>query len=222
MDIIDFEENTNIKISDGTAIKVKLIPFVLKSILKIKKERLSEKEILLISNDTEDIIRLTLNLAKESKFITILSDNQNFFSALEKKVLLDTGLVVHVIKNIKNINKYDIIINFKDILISKNEIKGRKIIFDLTRGRNKHIEFIRKDLFIANDFLLKNPKKVICDNKNFSFNNTINTGLYNLLYDDVSLLLTHVLIKNNRYTLKDACDLFLNKGLIRSNFLKKP
>lgn len=226
-DIANIKRLGKINILSGKNIMKKATLIILKEILEIVKINLSEQEILIVSDDTNSTSNLIFELAKEAKYLTIFSEDRSFTKKIKNDILLKTGLAIHNTNDLRKTNKkYNIIINFKDnIHISNSSINRRTIIYDSSKTKkiSKHLWKHRRDLFIISDILFKRPKYLKAEPKEYQLNSYITSGLYEFIVGDEKFDsdLLKVNINNNLFTLNQACEIYIKRGNVRSNFIIK-
>lgn len=110
-------------------------------------------------------------LAREAKYLTLVSRNKEKLKILSQKILEETGTAVHITDNVESaLNKGDIIITVTssvDTVIDPKHIKKGAIICDVARPRDVSMEVARKrrDVLVIDGGIVKLPGKV-----DFGFN----------------------------------------------------
>ena len=105
-------------------------------------------------------------IAREIKYLTLVSTNKSNLESIKQDILVETGTAVHITENLgKVIKNGDIIVitsnqEYKNINIE--EVKNNAIICDLSRPRiiTKEIEDRRHDILFIDDGLIKLPFKI--------------------------------------------------------------
>lgn len=105
-------------------------------------------------------------LAKEAKYLTIVSENRILLEDLSQKILAETGTAIHITDNKESaIKRGDIIViasNTENISINPEIIKKGAIICDLSRPRivTKELEKKRQDVFLIDGGIIKLPYSI--------------------------------------------------------------
>ncbi len=102
-------------------------------------------------------------VAKEVKYLTLVSSNKSYLESLEKEILVETGTAVHITDKLENVIKSrEILIiasnqEYKNIDI--DEVKANTIICDLSRPKilTRDLENKRKDILFIDGGLIKLP-----------------------------------------------------------------
>src|SRR5699024_9772807 len=107
-DIEYIENKTKLKVLDGKKTMIYFMPSVLKEFYSGLESKLTDKEILIISDDsflTYDLIR---NLSGEVRFLTVTGEDEKWIEDISYKIYDTTGLSIFYTKNIDRIlKKYD-------------------------------------------------------------------------------------------------------------------
>lgn len=223
-EINELERSCKLKVLTGRNIASKYIPYVLKEIYKLRNQRLNEKEILIISDDTYLTENAALDIAKNSNYLTILSKDINFSKNLRMELLQKTGLSLQLMTNLdRKINRFDVIVNLAaNAQFNIGDVKIRSLIIDLGIGRRfAAMCNNRKDLLIITDLLFRN-NGIIKSNPNvFNFKDKIASHVYQGIKGQDNLKPIEVSINNRGYKIRDAVELYYGNKRNRSLFITK-
>jgi predicted phosphatase len=212
-DMLEIEEQCKIKVVNGKSIKVKLVWYIIKRICKYNNIELKEQEILVISDEIGYLKELVYTMAKELKYISILTHYNEHIKKLVNDIFLNIGLSIHVTNSVsKSISKYNVIINLKNnIELKANDIKKKAIVFDLSNSKrlSNNIRDLRKDIMVISDFIFRRPNELLCDVEDYNFMKEIPSHIYEIIRDIDQTDCIKVVIGNKRYTIKEISQLFL-------------
>ncbi|MBS4537557.1 hypothetical protein GOQ27_03730 [Clostridium sp. D2Q-11] len=175
-------------------IKVQTIPLVLKRILANIDEFNMEIELLIIPKVEGDIDCILHKFSSDVKFISIYTENEELGNKIINKVMNDTGLAIGIISDISKINRFDIIINFKDDIKFKKWVKQKSIIFN-----------------IYNNISYDNKKGIVIDD--FTFNNSGIIKNTNIRMDEIKEIPSIIYSYNNKFAERDFRRLRVGKNL---------
>jgi fatty aldehyde-generating acyl-ACP reductase len=105
-------------------------------------------------------------LAREAKYLTLVSRNKDKLNQLADKIYSETGTAVHTTENINSaLKKGDIIITVTssvDTIIEPRYLKKGAIVCDVSRPRDvsKEVAKMRKDVLIIDGGIVKLPGEV--------------------------------------------------------------
>lgn len=178
-------------------IKLKTIPFIIKKIAENFYKSEEDIELLIIYEKKEDLKKIIDKIPFKIKNIYIYKENEVESMEVSDEILKITGLSIGIIKSIDKINKFDIIINFKDDMSFINGVQERSIVFNIY---NNIIYDIKKPL-IVDDFIFSN-KNFIMD-----LDFKIPSSIYN--YNDKFKVndLEQIKANGNLYSLKNLSKL---------------
>jgi hypothetical protein len=221
----EIESQCNLKIFNGRKKVIDCIVNSIKKICSIRKSELKEHEVLIISDDTEDTKKIVLELSNEIKFLTILGNNKEYISELEKLVLLETGLSIHSTSSVsRTLTNYDFIIFMQDCTdIDINTIRKKTIVIDASPYKkiSRIIENKRRDLLVINDFIFMNMGNIFSMPEEFSFKREINSYIYEALDCQYRNEFIKININGKKYTLDSALRLYTGKNRNMSVFREK-
>ncbi len=223
-DIKNIEDKCGLKVLDGRGEIADRVPYILREICKLRRQQLNEKEILIISDNTALTEKLTLNIAKELRFLSIMSKDMTFIDKLEKEVLIETGLSLQSVGKLDRVvQKFDIIISMdSDARLDTSNIKRHAIIIDISIGRiHKTINSNRKDLLIITDLLFRNNGILKSNIEAFSFEDKIPSYIYEGMKISDSIVPVGVRVNDKDYSLKEIVDVYYGKKRNSSVFLSK-
>ncbi len=181
----DLEKKCGVKSLSRKSTFVDHIDLCLKDISHFKKEGNSQKELFVISDDTKVTEQLLDNVAKNSQYIELLTDDLDFGKRLEKDMFNRYGLSLHATDDREKIpNNFDFIINLNekpDFNISK--IVKNKILIDLSEGKvlNRNTSRKTRRLVIIDDLFFKNEKNIDSENDIGRFYDLLNISMSSLL-----------------------------------------
>lgn len=223
-DIKNIEDKCGLKVLDGRGEIADRVPYILREICKLRRQQLNEKEILIISDNTALTEKLTLNIAKELRFLSIMSKDMTFIDKLEKEVLIETGLSLQSVGKLdRAVQKFDIIISMdSDARLDTSNIKRNAIIIDISIGRiHKTINSNRKDLLIITDLLFRNNGILKSNIEAFSFEDKIPSYIYEGMKISDSIVPVGIRVNDKDYSLKEIVDVYYGKKRNSSVFLSK-
>lgn len=223
-DIKEIENNCGLKIIDGRNEIINNIPYVLKEVYRLKKQLLNEKEILIISDDTFLTQKIAIDIAKDLRFLTIMSKNMDFCKKLGNQILNETGLSLQsMMKLDKAVQNFDVIINMtSDVLLDSYNIKRRAIIIDASLGRK--LEFLndkRKDLLIITDLIFKNSGILKSNPEVFSYEDKIPSFIHEGIKNQDNIKPIELTANGKNYKIKEAVDIYYGKKRNKTLFLTK-
>ena len=206
------EDKTNLKILDGKPALMNTLPLVLKDIQSITKEKLREKEVLIIGNGDKLIEELICTLHKEISFITLVGDDEVAIENTSQSVFKRTGLSIFCSRNIdKILTNYSIIVNLKDDNpININRLRRGAIIFDfsINKGFSKNIKN-RRGLVVIEDFMFASKDLNIMENQ--WVDGLISSKFYEFFYDHIERKPMGLLVNDNIYAVEDLIDKEIRK-----------
>jgi len=139
-------------------IKLKIIPHIIKDMANKSYQLKQDVELLIIYKDEDDLKQLIKKIPFTIKNIYIYSPNEISSAKISEDILRDTGLSLGIIKDIKKLNRFDIIINFKDDTRFINWVKEKSVIFNIYNNiyYNKNKSIVVEDfIFNSNRFNIK-------------------------------------------------------------------
>lgn len=222
-DIEEIKELYNIKIPEGRDVFAKNIPSCLEKICMCKNERISEKEVFILSDDTKVTEVLVNELALSSKFISIYSEDKDFAARLEKDIFKKTGLALHVSKDIsEGYEDFNFIINLlEDAKTNISNLKRNKIVIDLSRSKcltYSNPRVINKARVI-DDLFFKNDNNIYSDSGKYEFDKYLNTAVHKLLCNN-NKDVEKVRINNKTFSIEELVELNKVKKQNESCFKK--
>ncbi|SCG84203.1 hypothetical protein DW1_2643 [Proteiniborus sp. DW1] len=223
-DIKDIEDNCGLKVLNGRSEIVDHIPYLLREMCRLRKRQLNEKEIIIISDNTVLTKKLTVNMARYLRFLTIMSRDMTFVEKLEKEVLSETGLSLQTMGKLdRTVQNFDIIINMtSDVSLDTYNIKRGAIIIDISIGRVlKKVNNNRKDLIIITDLLFANNGILKSNPEVFSFDNKIPSYIYEGIKTQDNINPVAIRVNNKDYSIKELVDTYYGKSRNSSVFLLK-
>ncbi|KGG80607.1 hypothetical protein Y919_05075 [Caloranaerobacter azorensis H53214] len=201
------QQEYNIKVCDGRELKCKVIIYALKKLLKEKYDLFRDKEILIISDNTDLSRDIVFEIAKEFKYVTVLGEDEKFVIELEDYILNETGLSIYTAQFIKKLNKYNIIVNLNSKLnLNVSDIYSNSIIFDFSIERVifKEMSRIGKKAVVITDFIFKMNQNIKSIPSGYEFNKEIPSYFYQSIQMFNSKDLVKVEINDKRYRFKEA------------------
>ena len=104
----------NLKILDGTWLFTFLVPHIITYIANVKELDSHELEVsILVNNNSENVIKVLIDVAKEIKLLNIVTDDIDKFKAMEDYLFTNHGIVIRTTNNKKKgLLKSNLIINF--------------------------------------------------------------------------------------------------------------
>ncbi|MGO3169011.1 hypothetical protein [Senegalia sp. (in: firmicutes)] len=133
-------------------VKLKTIPFVIKKIVKNFYKAQEEIELLIIYDQKNDLKKLIEKIPFKIKNIYIYKENKNKSLEVSQEILQNTGLSLGIIKNIDNIKRFDIIINFKNNINFIKNMKEKSMVFNIYNNLYYNI----KKPIVIDDFIFSN------------------------------------------------------------------
>lgn len=219
------EDSFGVKILDGRSIVKNNMFQVYKKICDYRKVDIHEQEIVIISDNSDIAKDFIMELSKHIKYLTIVQKESEELEKLKRAILFSTGLAVHSIEYIgKNIENYDVIINFDDrTYLNINKIKRRAIVFDIgiSRKLSKEIKKKRKNILVIKDFIFKNNSDIICDMNCLNFEKEIESCILEALGYFNHIVPIKVKIHNKGYYISQAVDTYLRLTSSPNKFARK-
>lgn len=164
-------------------------------------------------------------MARDLRFLTIMSKDTAFVEKLEKEVLNETGLSLQSVAKLdRGFQNFDIIINMaSDVSLDTHNIKRNAIIVDISVGRIlKDINSNRKDLIVITDLLFKNNSMLKSNPEVFSLDNKIPSYIYEGIKAQDNISPVAIRVNHNKdYSLKELVDVYYGRYRNSSVFLSK-
>lgn len=224
-DIEEIESKLGLKILDGREQIIASTLYVLEKISDLRNQKLNEKEILIISDDTVLTEKLVLDMARKTKYLTIMSKDKMFSENLGKNVLNSTGLSLSSIVEInKSIHKFDIVINLAfDVVLDIYKIKRRAVVIDASIGRKLEslIEKKRIDIFIISDFLYRNMRTFKVEQEVPIFKKEVPSYIYEGIHSHHNYRPVAIKVNGKTYKMKEAVDIYFGRRQNRTVFEAK-
>lgn len=224
-DIAEIENKSGLKVSNGREQIIANILYVLEEIFNLRNQKLGEKEILIISDDTELTERVVSDIAKKTRFLSIVSKDHMFSEKITNDILFNTGLSLQLIKKLeKSINKFDIIVNLDSkLLIDIYKIKRRAIIIDISIGRILEglMKNNRTDILVISDLLYKKMQSLKCNPEISIFEKEVPSYIYEAIIYDKRNIPVGIRANEKSYTIKEAVDKYLGYKQNKSIFQVK-
>ena len=221
----EIESQCGLKIFNGRIKIVDSITDCIKKICTIRKSELKEQEILIISDDTEDTKKIVLELSSEINFLTIIGNDKEHISELEKLVLLETGLSIHSTGNVnRTLSKFDFIIFMRDSMdVDINKIRKKTIVIDASPYKkiSRLIANKRKDLLVINDFIFSNSDNIFSMPEGFNFGREVSSHIFEALNCQYKKEFIKISVNNKKYSLNSALRLYTGKNRNMSVFRGK-
>lgn len=160
-------ENLSVPITTGrTYTTLSAVEGIKNAIKLFKNKDFKECELTIIGINETIGSELGRYLAKEAKYLTLVSQNRELLESISQRILTETGTAIHITDNMQSaIKRGDIIIiaaNTEDIIIHPEHIKKGAIICDLSRPRfvKKELEKKRQDVLFVDSGIIKLPGNV--------------------------------------------------------------
>lgn len=213
-DIEYIEDRTKLKIVDGKKIMIYFMPSVLKELYDGLESKLTDKEVLIISDDsflTYDLIR---SLSDEVRFLTVAGEDEKWIEDISRKIYDTTGLSIFYTKNIDRILKrYDIILNLSEyIFVDIDKLRGNVIVFDLSFEHilAQQARKINSKILIVEDFLF-DYEQLVSERQFFHIKKEIPSYKYEVFEEKSMEDFKKVLVDGNSYTLEDLINKKIKK-----------
>lgn len=223
-DIEEIEDKCGVKILDGRNEILVHISYILKETCRLRNQILNEKEILIISDDTPWTEKLAMDIAKESRFLTIMSKDKKFREELGKEILNKTGLSLQLMeKPDRTVQNFDIIINMaSNIQLDTKNIKRRTMIIDISLERKlDFLNCMRKDLLIIIDLIFKNSGILKSDSEVFSFKEKVYSYIYEGIKTQENAKPIGIRANGKNYKIDEAVDIYYGRKRNKSLFMVK-
>lgn len=201
------DEEIIVSTDHSKEIKIKTIPLVIKQISgKIYKYN-EDIELLIIPKEEEDIDLLLNKIPSDIKFISIYTNEKELGDKIRNRMMVDTGLSLEVLTDISKVNRFDIIINFKDDIKFRKWVKQKGIIFNIYNNIYSNI----KCGVSIDDFIYNNREIIKSTNSTISLRNEIPSILYS--YNNTFDINDFIGLKigKNIYTIKEFCNKYTIK-----------
>lgn len=148
-------------------VKLQIIRHIIKNMANKFYQLEKDLELLIIYKDEGDLKQLIKKIPFSIKNIYIYSQNQISSIKIAEDVLKNTGLSLGIIKDIKKVERFDIIINFKDDTDFINWVKEKSVIFNIYNN----ICYNESKSIIVEDFIFNSSN-------NFNFKSNIPSSIY--------------------------------------------
>lgn len=148
-------------------VKLQIIPHIIKNMANKFYQLEKDLELLIIYKDEGDLKQLIKKIPFSIKNIYIYSQNEISSIKIAEDVLKNTGLSLGIIKDIKKVERFDIIINFKDDTDFINWVKEKSVIFNIYNN----ICYNESKSIIVEDFIFNSSN-------NFNFKSNIPSSIY--------------------------------------------
>lgn len=148
-------------------VKLQIIPHIIKNMANKFYQLEKDLELLIIYKDEGDLKQLIKKIPFSIKNIYIYSQNEISSIKIAEDVLKNTGLSLGIIKDIKKVERFDIIINFKDDTDFINWVKEKSVIFNIYNN----IYYNESKSIIVEDFIFNSSN-------NFNFKSNIPSSIY--------------------------------------------
>ncbi len=131
------EDYTSLRFPTGKEIRLYNLPFIIEELGKNLHRNFQKEEILLISNNKEEIIDTIYSISHIFNFISIIGIDDEQGEEIYDIIFENTGLSIFQPKNVDNILKdYGVIVNLEDrLLFDEKNINRKTIIFDFSISR---------------------------------------------------------------------------------------
>jgi predicted amino acid dehydrogenase len=159
-------ENLSIPITTGRTYSISSAIGGIKKATEIMDKDFKECDLTIIGINEAIGSVIARYLAKEAKYLTLVSENRNLLEDLSQRILTETGTAIHITDNTQSaVKRGDIIViaaNTDDLDINIEIIKKGAIICDLSRPRivTKELEKKRQDVFFIDGGIVKLPFNV--------------------------------------------------------------
>lgn len=164
-DIKYIEEKTGLKVVNGRKVLIRFVPCLLEELSKMSNQDFKNKDILIISDDTNATRNLAFNLSEYARFLTVIGEDISFIQDISKEVYNEKGLSLFCSNDINKIlNNYKVIINLKDdVYIDIKNLRPKTFIFDFSIDRvlADCIEKKRNDIIVVRDLMFLKEGKII-------------------------------------------------------------
>lgn len=214
-DVIKIQESCNMKIVNGRKTLLELAPKIITEICKKSGKDIKNQEFLIIGDDSKSIKKLALEMAREVNYLTIQGLDESCADDVADEILNETGLAIHNAYDANNrIHKYNFIVNLSNKpKIAINKMKKRAIVLDMGASRclSYDIRGLRKDVMSVSDCVFLNTNELKCNNEKINFGKDLDSHIYEGITDRINKKdLVKIKIYPRTYTIKQACDIFLN------------
>ena len=165
----DFLLRQAINIFDGRWLYKHMMIKIIEFVVQNKKEKMEYQEISILVNEIDDIILENIyQIASKIKLLNIITDNENKFKKIEKKIYEEKGIILNINNNYKkSLLKSDIIINvdFNEENLNKYTFPRNACLINLKNEvqiKSKSFEGIN-----TNFFEITMPQKYVKLQSNF-------------------------------------------------------
>lgn len=217
---IIFENNDNISLMNklieekilqttdiSKHVKIKTISFILKELMNRTDNLNKGMELLIIPKQEEDInIIIEKNLA-DIKYISVYTEDKEIGNSIFSKVMKETGLSIEVITNVSKVDRFDVIINFKNSMNFIKCIKRNSIVFNIYNN----LLYEKNTGIIVDDFIFKNSGIININDTRINLKNGIPSTLYSYkeVFDRRDFRLLRV--GEKFYNIEEFYDEFISK-----------
>lgn len=188
-------DRLSIDLCEGREIRLYNIPYIIKALKSKWKDDIIKEEILIVSSDKDEVLKMIYSICDEFSFISVLALNDEDGQDVYEKVLDDLGISIYYPNRVNvSLKRYGLIINLEDdVFINLDQVKNKTIVIDFSERKpfSKVNRYVIEDISIdISDFDLDdNPwiGKEICSDLSKAFSK----GSYkefNRIYKDNELL----------------------------------
>lgn len=179
---------------------------------------------MIISDNTALTEKLVISIAKELRFLTVMSKETVLLEKLGRKVLIQTGLSLQSVGKLDRIvQNFDIIINMtSDTKLDTYNIKKNAIIIDISIGRSlQALNSNRKDLIIITDLLFRNSGILKSNPEVLFYEEKIPSYIYEGIKTKDNINPVGLRVNNKDYKPKELVDIYYGRNRNSSVFLSK-
>lgn len=200
------QEELDLQIFSGEETRIRNINYLLRKIYNLLKEKIDEKEILILCDNKDLTKKVIREIAKDMRYIAAFGCDEEANEEIYDYILEETGLSVFYPNNIQRIiENYNIIINLmKDIELDFSRIKRNTILFEFSNNNN----FTKnRKLFPIEDIGFSLKELNIKDEK--WLDAKIKSNLYESLIGIENNNIKYLFGRNQCYTIKDYVNSYL-------------
>lgn len=195
-------DNLSINLANTKDIKLYNIPYIIEALKSKLKRDIIKEEILILSNDKEEVLWIIDSISSGFSFLSVLGLNDIDSEDVYEKVLDDIGISVYYPKaDSVLLKRYGLIINTLDeTSLNLKDVKNNTIIIDFSEGR----PFVDTNRYVIEDIYLDISDLGLNDNP--WIDKEVNSDLYKCLNNGDSKIFCRIYKKGDLFTIEDFVD----------------
>lgn len=198
------EDGLSIIHTDGKDIRIYNIPYIIEALIHKLKRDIIKEEILVLSNNKEECLKIIDPLSNEFSFISVFGLNEIDGEEVYEEILDNTGISVYLPQgNSISLRRYGLIINTVDHLsLTFKDIRKNAVIIDFSETKS----FAGVNRYVIEDITIEISNLGFIDNP--WINDEISSDLYRCLFKEEYRRFCRIFRDNSWITIDD----FINQG----------